>query len=206
MGLKVAVVAPPRPILSVVHGSVQMGLNRKYVSSRCMPRTYGIKCGTPEETIREEYPSISEAFIREHKYRSAADGEMWVNGIFSPFVHRSQNVKLEEVEHLSLSPLPYPSFAHTSFLSRAQPVTRCYQLAGDGSCDIIILNSMKEKPETFEQGKELGRFEFSLPDGKAGDTIIVKFFFGDTTIKIKASWDKAGQTVEKDIRLQYMFL
>ncbi len=96
MGINVEVVAPRRPILSVVHGSVQIGLNRNFVTSRCMPSTFGILIGLPMSQVKKENPNLSKDFYNKWQF-SAGHLGMYCSGIFSTFVKFGQEIQFDEV-------------------------------------------------------------------------------------------------------------
>ncbi len=86
-----AVVAPQRPILSVVHGSVQMGLNRTFVSSHCMPKTFGMVMTMHMAQAKKEYPNLKDEFFRMNKIGLHCSGFLHI------FVKCGQEVQLHEV-------------------------------------------------------------------------------------------------------------
>ncbi len=67
-----------------------------------------------------------------------------------------------------------------------------------------LYESKEIKPLLGDECTQLGKISLDIPNMKAGDEVLVKFYFGRTMIKVTASWSKGEEKVEETKHLEYV--
>ena len=93
---RINIIIPPRPLFSVVDGAARMGLlqniNRVYISSRVMPRTYGFAAATHYDNINED--DYTKKFLDENT-ATYEDGK-WLLNCFQIIARKGDYVKHDQ--------------------------------------------------------------------------------------------------------------
>jgi len=182
---KMKVITPAHPILSVVDGAARYGLNRDYISSRTLNKTYGVSIEREWGEFKKCFP---ETEIAKDQLR-VTGGSKWVKHCFFPFVRRNDVVRLDD-----------------------EPEVHHFEPVSENADKLVIeLYESTEVNPVFtndRHSKLCARREYALPknwgkDNESG-VIPVAFFFGDSRIRVFVGLH-SDQTTEKDKEIDLDF-
>jgi len=157
-----------KPMLCVVEGAVFLSILRKekkkFVTHRVMSRTYGVNVRWPLENAKSNW-KVPKEHIEKYHFQSPADGKWYVQNCFRPIVHRGETITVDQIIERSFvvrrsdQKKEFTTILYVTAETEPVIVTGCTQL-------MSIVTPLPH--------------EFNL----TMDQVVVRFYFGETTIKI----------------------
>jgi hypothetical protein len=168
------VIVPPEPGKSVLHGAVLFGLDpEKAISERKMRRTLGYEISRPR---KENDPPES---IFNHR----DNGAPYCRHCFVPVVREGESVKVNECVSRVANPL-YRDQSEVNILlfKSSDPKARYTNRSGVEQVGEVIVKSPVNGKEGLER------------------PIDIEFYFGQTTIRVKATDRSSGEPAEATLK------
>ncbi|KAH3893758.1 heat shock 70 kDa protein 12B-like isoform X2 [Dreissena polymorpha] len=171
----IPVIRPDDAELSILKGAVLFGHNEAIVTSRIMPRTYGVACTMEYDKKRHN---------KDLTFRDG--GKVWANTVFRKHVTIGQSVKCGE---WIVDKDYYPADAN-------QTIATIYMFSSDKT---------DPNHTTDEGCMFIGQFDVDFPpcdeEKKVNRAVSVSMRFGGTEIEVKATNTTTGKTYFKYLKM-----
>eukprot|EP01084_Bolivina_argentea_P239280 402216_1 len=158
---KLSIRTTRRPVLSVISGALEIGLQPHIITKRRVPYTYGVAIDKPIKYV--DLQKLPHGYLDRYGYVHPTTKQKHVANLFSAFVHKNDVAPVNK------------------------PVTRTYRRfhSTEKTCRISIYRS-KEKYPYIVKGNPMGFITVTFPYQYQELEFKIHFYFGDTTIKVFA--------------------